>query len=264
MQSAAILSRAIGSWRRCLSRIWKRWGNSRVFSPLNTWRKSVPGRKTGHFKALRWAHTWYVGGRKGDEYGYRGVHRSGESERKWDQRWNENKSCKSLQTVEGHAFYSKRSRAIEGFWAEEWLDSPDLPLIDHFAFLSEQTGESRWRSREGCWENDGGGSDEVRAVGTGMWDERVRGQVLSIFWSGANRTCWKCGPWCERKRGAEADSKAVGLLGGRNLQLGWKIAGRARLREKIRSSVLGKLGLRCLWKYQVLSLDVGKLSGLEV
>lgn len=188
MQSAAILLGWVVHWEDA----WARFERGEAERPLETWRKGVPGRKTGHFKALRWAHTWYVGGRKGD------------------QRWNENKSRKTLQTMEGHAFYSEKSRAMErGFWAEEWLDSPDLPLIRSLCLFVRTDWREQVEKQGGLlgwgwwfwwdascgdgdvrWESEGTDSDYIL-----KWSQQDLLKVWTLVWEkerswGWLQSCW--------------------------------------------------------------------------
>ena len=91
----------------------------------------------------------------------------------------------------------------------------------------------------------------------------MSGRSRAHFEGGASRICPQSGLWCERKGGAETDPEVFGLFEGRKVQLRWKAAGGACFRGKIRSSVLGTWGCRCLRECPVLSLDPGRLSGLE-
>lgn len=87
---------------------------------------------------------------------------------------------------------------------------------------------------------------------------REWGDILWIMsWSGASGIFWKCGVWCERKR-SWGWLQSCWPFWRKEFSTGMKDCRKACLGEKIRSSVLGKLGLRCLWKYQALSLDLGK------
>lgn len=47
---------------------------------------------------------------------------------------------------------------------------------------SGETGKAAGTLLGRCWENNDGGSEEVGVVETGMWHERVRWQILSVFW----------------------------------------------------------------------------------
>lgn len=117
-----------------------------------------------------------VGGRKGDEYGCRGAHRWGESEgnetrdrmkTSHESSCRLQKTCLLLREIGSH--WGVRSTGVT------WLTW--LPFNKITSLFVRTDWREQVEKQEGCWEDEGGGSDEVRAG-----DGDVRWERGDRFW----------------------------------------------------------------------------------